>query len=143
VKPPRIEAEEPFALVDKRADAVRDYLLWARANDNEQWSFRMTARTDIGLAAEASKAFPEPRWGVVVFTCASSRGLTAADPLHEDGAPARALMLFLCVLRARDGTTSSSEEQPGPSLRRAGKEFRRFSVKHLKEAGKAVAQGHD
>lgn len=67
--PPRLSNDELFARVDERAEAVRDYLLWARAHDDEQDTLRMSARPDIRHAAEAAEAFPERWWGVVVFTC--------------------------------------------------------------------------
>ncbi len=76
MKPPRLERDEIFDLVDKRADAVRHYLLWARKYDNEQRSFRMTERPHIAEAAAAAEEFAEPWWGVVVFTCFGSRKIS-------------------------------------------------------------------
>lgn len=72
MKPPRLGRDELFALVDERADAVRDYLLWVREKDNEQATFRMSARPDIADAATAAEAFAEQWWGLVVFTCFGS-----------------------------------------------------------------------
>lgn len=69
---PRLSREELLALVDERADAVRDYLLWAQAHDSEDGSHRMLERPDIADAAKAAELFPEQWWGVVVFTCFGS-----------------------------------------------------------------------
>lgn len=81
MKPPRLNHNEIFALVDQRASAVRDYLLWARQNDTRERSFRMAARRDIGDAAQAAEGFLERWWGVVVFTCFGSViGAKAAAP---------------------------------------------------------------
>lgn len=114
MKPPRIEGEELLALVDKRVEAVRDYLLWARANDNEQWSFRMTARTDIGLAAEAAKAFPEPWWGVVVFTCFGSvRGAKVAAPYLQRPLPPLEAEATLGGIDFPRGSVGRHRIQPG------------------------------
>ncbi len=88
MKRPRLERAELFAFVDERADAVRDYLLWARENDNEQRSFRMTARPDIAEAAAAAEEFAERWWGVVVFTCFGSvRGAKVTAPYFQHPLP--------------------------------------------------------
>lgn len=80
--PPRLERDELFALVDQRADAVRTYLEWARDNDTEQWSARMTERPDIRRAAEAVELFPEDWWGLVVYSCFDSTTGTATVAPH-------------------------------------------------------------
>ena len=59
--------------MERRRDQVREYLVWAKANDGEDWTFRMAARPDIEHAAEAADAFAEWWWGVVVFTCFGSK----------------------------------------------------------------------
>jgi hypothetical protein len=64
--------DELMALVDKRRDDVRNYLRWARHNDNEKGGYRMAEREDIKDAERAARLFPEPWWGVVVFTCFGS-----------------------------------------------------------------------
>jgi hypothetical protein len=46
-----------MALVDKRKDELRGYLRWARQNDNEKFSYRMTEREDIKHAGRAAKFF--------------------------------------------------------------------------------------
>ncbi len=61
-----------FAIVEQRRDAVREYLEWAKANDNQQWTFRMHARPDIARAAEAAALFADDWWGVVVYSCFDS-----------------------------------------------------------------------
>jgi len=88
VKPPRLKRDELFALVDKRTEAVRHYLLWARKNDTEQRSFRMTARPDIKDAAAAAEKFAEPWWGIVVFTCFGSvSGANVTVPYFQHPLP--------------------------------------------------------
>jgi hypothetical protein len=43
-----------FEIVERRREALHNYLEWAKANDNEQWTFRMSARPDIRRAAGAT-----------------------------------------------------------------------------------------
>jgi hypothetical protein len=79
---PTVERDELMALVDKRKDQIRRYLGWARQNDNEKDSYRMADRDDIKEAKRAAELFPEPWWGVVVFTCFGS--LTGAEAVARD-----------------------------------------------------------
>jgi hypothetical protein len=80
--------DEFLALVDQRAEAVRAYLDWARANDNERWSFRMRERPDIPDADEAAGLFPERWWGLVVFTCfGSTLGAQTVAPYFQQPLP--------------------------------------------------------
>lgn len=51
--------DDVLAIVRRRRDAVREYLEWAKANDDEQWTFRIHARPDIARAAEAATLFPD------------------------------------------------------------------------------------
>jgi hypothetical protein len=82
--PRRLSRKDLFAVVEERADAVRDYLLWARLHDDEHATLRMSARPDIGDAATAAEAFPEKWWGVVVFTCfGSRRGAAVVAPQFQ------------------------------------------------------------
>jgi hypothetical protein len=46
--------DQLFEIVERRREALHNYLEWAKANDNEQWTFRMSARPDIRRAAEAT-----------------------------------------------------------------------------------------
>lgn len=90
--PPRLGRDEFLALVDQRADAVRAYLDWARENDTEQWSFRMSERPDVRRAAESVELFPEDWWGLVVYSCFDSTtgAATAAQHFQEPLAPEHA-----------------------------------------------------
>jgi len=94
VTPPRLDRDELLALVEQRADAVRAYLEWARDNDTEQWSARMSERPDIRRAAETLKLFPEDWWGLVVYSCFDSTTGAATvaphfqEPLEPDHAEA-------------------------------------------------------
>jgi hypothetical protein len=89
---PRLSRDELLARVDERTEAVRAYLLWARDNDNDQWTFRMHARPDIARAAAAAKLFPDDWWGVVVYSCFDSTtgASTAAPHFQEPLAPEHA-----------------------------------------------------
>lgn len=69
---------ELLEMAERRRDAVREYLEWAKANDTEQWTFRMSARPDIRRAAESAALFPEGWWGVVVYSCFDSTTGAAA-----------------------------------------------------------------
>jgi hypothetical protein len=70
-----------FEIVERRREPLRNYLEWAKANDNEQWTFRMSARPDIRRAAEAAALFPDEWWGVVVYSCFDSvTGAKAVEP---------------------------------------------------------------
>ena len=75
-------SDDLFAIVGQRREAVREYLEWAKMNDNEQWTFRMHARPDIARAAEAAALFPEAWWGVVVYSCFDSTTGAAAVAAH-------------------------------------------------------------
>jgi hypothetical protein len=74
--------EDLLETVERRQEAVRDYLEWAKANDNEQWTFRMSARPDIKRAAEATERYPDDWWGVVVYSCFDSATGAAAVASH-------------------------------------------------------------
>jgi hypothetical protein len=85
----RISREDLFSLVDRRREAMRLYLQWALASERQaqeenmpQWSMRMENRIDIHDAAEAAEMFPEPWWGLVVFTCFGSRRGSEAAAAH-------------------------------------------------------------
>jgi len=113
VKCSPIERDELFALVDDRADAVREYLLWARENDNEQRSFRMTARPDIAEAATVAEEFADRWWGVVVFTCFGSvRGAKVAAPYFQRPLPPREAKATLDGIDFPRGSVGGHRIQP-------------------------------
>jgi hypothetical protein len=79
-----VTRDELLALVDRRADAVRAYLEWAREHDEH----RLEARPDIPAAAEAARMFPKPWWGLVVFTCFGAlRGAEVVAPRFQRPLP--------------------------------------------------------
>lgn len=84
---PTVSREGLFALVNRRNEPLRTYLLWAFDNDNG--ALRLNERDDIGQAFEVAKTFKEHWWGVVVFSCFGSRvgaeavGRYLQEPLSE------------------------------------------------------------
>src|SRR5207248_11229538 len=77
-----VTRDDLFAIVRSRREAVREYLEWAKANDNNQWTFRMGARPDITRAAETAALFPGDWWGVVVYSCFDSPSGAATVAPH-------------------------------------------------------------
>lgn len=99
--------------VDERFDAVREYLVWARDNDNEQWSFRMTERPDIARAAETINLFPEDWWGVVVYSCFDSTvGAATAAPHFQEPLPPEHAEEILSGLEFPRGSVGGHRIQP-------------------------------
>jgi hypothetical protein len=92
VTPPHVSRAELFALADERREHVRAFLSWAAWAERSEWSLRMRNRPDIRRAAEAAARFPEPWWGVVVYSCFDSvRGaLTVAPEFQHPLAPEHA-----------------------------------------------------
>ncbi len=111
--PPRLERDELLALVDERADAVRDYLLWARDNDNDQWSFRTRERPDIRRAAEALELFAEDWWGVVVYSCFdSTKGAATVAPQFREPLEPEHAAAVLAQLDFPRGSVGGHRIQP-------------------------------
>jgi hypothetical protein len=67
-----------LSIVEQRSEEVREYLEWAKANDNEKWTFRMHARPDLARAAQSAALFGDQWWGVVVYSCFDSTTGAAA-----------------------------------------------------------------
>jgi hypothetical protein len=96
-----------------RQDEVREYLEWAKANDNEQWTFRMHARPDIARAAEAAKLFPEEWWGVVLYSCFDSTiGAATAAPHFQEPLPPEHAEAVLAGLDFPHGSVGGHRIQP-------------------------------
>lgn len=110
---PRLPREELLALIDERADAVRDYLLWARRHDSEEGSMRMSARPDLRHAAEAAEEFPEQWWGVVVFTCFGAMlGAATVAPHFQRPLPRRDAEALLAEINLPAGSIGHHRIQP-------------------------------
>jgi hypothetical protein len=106
-----LKQDLPFLQWEIRAFPLR---LWARANDNEESSFRMTARPDIGHAAEAVKPFPESWWGVVVFTCFGSvRGAKVVAPYFQRPLPPLEAEAMLLGIDFPRGSVGHHRIRPG------------------------------
>lgn len=61
-----------MALADERRDPVRDFIDWADRHEHQSWSMYLANRPDIEDARQAAALYPDPWWGVVVFTCFGS-----------------------------------------------------------------------
>ncbi len=109
----RLKRDEILALVDQRATAVRDYLLWARQNDTDERSFRMARRGDIRDAGQAADRFPEDWWGVVVFTCFGSvLGARAVAPQFQSPLPSAQAEAVLNGINFLRGSVGHHRIQP-------------------------------
>jgi hypothetical protein len=105
--------EDLFSIVEKRHEQVREYLEWAKANDNEQWTFRMHARPDIARAAEAAALFPDDWWGVVVYSCFdSTTGARAVAAHFQQPLPPPEAERLLATLDFPRGSVGGHRIQP-------------------------------
>lgn len=68
-------------LVEARLESVRSFLEWARRREIDGKSNLLMHRPDINESREAVTLFPEPWWGIVVYTCFGS--LPSARRLTE------------------------------------------------------------
>ena len=64
-----VSRHELMQLVNERQDAVRHFLDWAQTCEEEGQSNLLVHRPDIPEAREAAALYPEPWWGVTVYTC--------------------------------------------------------------------------
>lgn len=67
-----VSRDELLSLVNERRELVRDFLDWAEQHETGSGSMYLANRPDISDAREAAALFPNPWWGVVVFTCFGS-----------------------------------------------------------------------
>jgi hypothetical protein len=67
---------ELMQLVGERQDAVRHFLTWAQLCEEKGQSNLLVQRPDIPEAREAVVLYPEPWWGVTVYTCFGSLNST-------------------------------------------------------------------
>jgi hypothetical protein len=77
-----LDEREFLSLIHTREDEVRQFLEWANHCEQSNHSLRLANRPDIPDAADAARAFVEPWWGIVVFTCFGSR-IGAAEVAHD------------------------------------------------------------
>jgi hypothetical protein len=105
--------EDLLDVVGRRRESVRDYLEWAKANDNQQWTFRMSARPDIKRAAEAAELYPDDWWGVVVYSCFDSiTGATAVAPHLPEPLPPPEAAAVLETIGFPRGSVGGHRIQP-------------------------------
>jgi hypothetical protein len=105
--------DQLFEIVERRREALHNYLEWAKANDNEQWTFRMSARPDIRRAAEATALFPDDWWGVVVYSCFdSATGLKAVVPHFQRPLPPPEAEAILASVDFPRGSVGGHRIQP-------------------------------
>jgi hypothetical protein len=105
--------DDLIALVDQRRDSVREYLEWAKANDNDQWTFRMHARPDIARAAEAGTLFADDWWGAVVYSCFdSTTGARAVAPHFQRPLPPPEAERVLATIDFPRGSVGGHRIQP-------------------------------
>jgi hypothetical protein len=105
--------DDLFAIVDQRREQVREYLVWASANDNEEWTFRMHARPDIARAAEAAALFPGDWWGIVVYSCFdSTTGARAVAPHFQEPLPPPEAERVLATIDFPRGSVGGHRIQP-------------------------------
>jgi hypothetical protein len=108
-----VSRRELLGLVDERREEVRAFLDWADAAENSGWSLRMRNRPDIRHAAEAAALFPEPWWGLVVFTCFGSvKGARTVSEAFAEPLPADDAAAVLASLRFERGSVGHHRIQP-------------------------------
>src|SRR4051794_11926368 len=73
-----ISKDELLSIVDERREQVRNFIDWAGRHENDSWSMYLSNRPDIRDARQAAVLYPDPWWGVVVFTCFGSLHSTRA-----------------------------------------------------------------
>jgi hypothetical protein len=106
--------EDLLELVARRREPVRDYLEWAKANDNDKWTFRMSARPDITRAAQVGRLFPDDWWGVVVYSCFdSTTGAAAVAPQFPRPLPPPDAEATLETIAFPRGSVGGHRIQPG------------------------------
>lgn len=75
----------PRALLSERRAEIGDFLRWALDAELKGSSLRWRVRPDIEAARRAAEAFPEPWWGVVVYSCFMSEiGALAVAPFFQE-----------------------------------------------------------
>lgn len=102
-----VSKQELLALVDERSQQVADFLRWADRLERDRRSMYLANRPDIGDAREAASLYPQPWWGVVVFTAfgslTSTRALRLALPEPVEAKRAQEALASISFTRPRVG----------------------------------------
>jgi hypothetical protein len=102
-----VTSAELLSIVDMRREAVRSFITWAGNREASNESMYLANRRDIGDARRVADSYPEPWWGVIVFTCfgsVTSAGLVRGvlpDPV--DGTKVDALLAEVRFIRPTVG----------------------------------------
>lgn len=92
----RVSKDELVSLVNRRCEHVRGFLEWAELEETKGTSMYVVNRPDIEDARAAADLFPDPWWGIVVFSCFGSlnsvRAVCDALEVPVDGELAEELL---------------------------------------------------
>jgi hypothetical protein len=111
--------DQLFEIVERRREALHNYLEWAKANDNEQWTFRMSARPGIRRAACAAHSIAErrARFDACVCHCRSPRdALTRRSRFVLVNDEDRLGAVLVCLVRRTTSAYAkrrSTQRRPG------------------------------